>query len=545
MKFNRRILNESFIIFILLAVFYAVGNFIWWIINTPILPICYSALHFNDIFKPDFLFYNAPLVTYIMKFMFFVFGKEYYDLIIIFVNYIFFLIPLYFIYKIGVEFKDKETGNIAMILFALVPAVYGLSRQYGHQDYHIIAGITFNIYCLIKTDYFNNKKWVVWYGISVGLGLIIKDAFLLYFFMPFIYISILGFVKNRDRIKTIINILIAVTGASLISGWHYFRPEIIRKVLNEPIVETVPVFSFNSLRFTTTGLWEYLLSFPIFLVAIIGLLYFIWKYKGKYKNVILLWFFIPWGIITFMPHIKMPEYGVGFIPAMILMGSVFISSAVNGRIKKLIIIILFIIIGVLQYIDFSFNKLNISLFKLELKWQGYTTSYYNTNNSLITLDYNVQKVIIKTVKYLESNYSNKKCKIYIADYIDTYGLLAYVNIKNVDCTWPDKEGYGNRDVLKSDIIILFGNQKTKTIEQLIESQISRMEEYPWARVKDKQNFIKEETKRIKCIYNDIEKYYRIIDVFYISSPANAELKMTLFGRKDQFSDTKIQINLNK
>ncbi|MDD5102300.1 MAG: glycosyltransferase family 39 protein, partial [Endomicrobiaceae bacterium] len=152
-------ISNTKIIFIVIAIWYAVGNFIWWQINTPIIPYDIAARHFLDIFTEGYLFYNAPLLTYIMRFMFYIFGKEYFDLIIIFINYIFFLIPLYFIYKIGTELKDKETGNIAMILFAMVPAIYGMSRQYGHQDYHIIAAIAFNIYCLIKTDHFKNLKW--------------------------------------------------------------------------------------------------------------------------------------------------------------------------------------------------------------------------------------------------------------------------------------------------------------------------------------------------------------------------------------------------
>ena len=84
--------DSSFIIFIAIALFYAIGNFIWWKINTPIIPVTISALHFNDIFKDGYLYYNAPLITWIMKSMFYIFGKKYFDLQIIGVNYIFFLI---------------------------------------------------------------------------------------------------------------------------------------------------------------------------------------------------------------------------------------------------------------------------------------------------------------------------------------------------------------------------------------------------------------------------------------------------------------------
>ncbi|MDD3065044.1 MAG: hypothetical protein PHI20_02155 [Endomicrobiaceae bacterium] len=166
---------------------------------------------------------------------------------------------------------------------------------------------------MIKTDYFRDRKWTIWYGISVGLGLMIKDAFLAYFFVPFLYIVISGLIEKTDKIK-IINILTATAIGSLIAGWHYFKIDVIKNFLFEPTTETTSIFAFESLRVMTTRLWEDLLSPPIFLIFIIGLIFFILKYKGKYKNVVLLWFFVPWVIIMLMSHNKRPEYGLGFIP---------------------------------------------------------------------------------------------------------------------------------------------------------------------------------------------------------------------------------------
>ena len=122
--------DSSLIIFFIISIWYLIGNIIWWKINTPIIPQGICALHFFDAFQNSWLYsLNAPLITWIIKGIFYVFGKEYFDLQIIILNYFFFLIALCFMYKIGLELKDKETGNIAMILFALTPAVYGLSRQ--------------------------------------------------------------------------------------------------------------------------------------------------------------------------------------------------------------------------------------------------------------------------------------------------------------------------------------------------------------------------------------------------------------------------------
>lgn len=357
--------NSSFIIFILIAVFYAIGNFVWWKLNTPVIPDFISALHFYDIFRDGYLYYNAPLITWIMKSLFFVFGKKYFDLQIIFMNYVFFLTALFFIYKTGYELKNKLAGNISMILFALTPVVYINSVHYGHQDWHVMIAMIVNIYCLIKTDNFTSRKWSVLYGISVGLGLLVKDEFLACFFVPWLYVVISGLKEKQDKIK--INILIAILIGSLIAGCHYFRLDIIYKVIREPIIET---FS-SSLRVSTLGLSEYILSPFLFILFVTGLIYFIYKYQNQKQNkyIILLWFFVPWTIITFMPHNKLAEYCLCFVPAMILIISFFLAS-----IKNYILLIITVIICSLQYISFLY-EVNNPLFKINLGG----VKYYDTS----------------------------------------------------------------------------------------------------------------------------------------------------------------------
>ena len=368
-------IDSSFILFLSISFLYLVFNFVWWYLNTPVIIDGISAVHFADVFENSFLYRNAPLITWIMKGMFFLFGKEYFDLQIIFVNYLFFLISLYFIYKIAVEIKDKETGNITMVLFAITPAIYGLSRQYGHQDYHIIAAITANIYCLIKTDYFKNLKWSVLYGITVGIGLLIKDEFLAYFFIPWLYIVIISFVENIN-IKKIINVLITILIGCSISGFHYFQDWIILKLINEPFTETVPVFSFDSIKIVTISLWEDLLSVPIFVIFIIGLVYFLFKYRNQNKYLFIFWIAVPWLIVTFMPHHKKVEYFAGFIPAIILICSIFLTSLSDNVRKYTIGIVFFICI--MQYFILSYkpNVLDLKIGKFK---------YYNIGNECTSM----------------------------------------------------------------------------------------------------------------------------------------------------------------
>jgi len=413
-----------------------------------------------------------------------------------------------------------------MILFALSPAVYGMSRQYGHQDYHIIAGIIFNIYCLIKTDYFRNRKWTIWYGISVGLGLMIKDAFLAYFFVPFIYIVIVGLKDRADKTK-IVNIILAIAIGSLIAGWHYFRSFIIYKILYEPISEPAPIFCFASLRVTTIGLWEELLSPPIFLVFIIGLIYFIWKYKGKYKNIILLWFFVPWTIMIFMLHGKLPEYGAGFIPAMILISAIFISDIKKVYIKKTVIILL---IGVLflQYVNFSYQIFDIGIFNINYENEKYKISYYNKNSDLIWIDKKSIQLNLKFSQYLKSNYSNKRIKIdeFVPANIDIEGILANMALNDFDCTSGQ---YEYEDILLGDIIIIFGTQKT--VKQLVDLKNNKMFEKPVEATRITKDYEREVVKSAQLILEEMQQNYHPIDVFYLDESKNEDKKVTILARK--------------
>jgi hypothetical protein len=186
---------------------------------------------------------------------------------------------------------------------------------------------------------------------------------------------------------------------SLIAGCHYFRFTIIRKILADPIIEPLPIFSFESLRITTVGLSEYLLSPPIFILFIIGLIYFIYKYKSQNKWIILLWLIVPWTIITFMPHHKLAEYCLCFVPALILIISVFLEN-----IKSYILLIITIIICSFQYICLVY-EIDNTLFKINFDGiKYYDTSVFDT---LSLKDKKEIEFYIKVIKSFYTQSINK------------------------------------------------------------------------------------------------------------------------------------------
>ena len=508
--------DSSFIIFLTIILLYATGNLIWWKINTPVILTDISAYHFFDVFDNSFLYYNAPLLTWIMKSVFFIFDKKYFDLEIIIINYIFFLIGLISIYGIGKELKDKETGNISMILFALTPAVYLLSRQYGHQDWHIMIALTVNMYSLIKLNNFKSLKWCILYGISVGFGLLIKDEFLPYFFVPWLYVVTRSLMENieKDKIK---NILLTIIIGSLIACCHYFRFEIINKIWCEPITEPVNnIFAFDNLRITTIGLGEYLLSLPIFILFVISFIWFIIKFKSSNKWIILLWLIVPWLIILFMPHHKEPEYCLGFVPCIILLISLYISNISKPVLKKVLLIIL-VLLCFFQYLDFSYNILPFDFY---INFKNKQIHYFDKNKYKYIKNINIESLIY----YLKRNFQNCSVFLYRIGYEDIYFFL---NINNF-------ETYSYLDnIPKADIIIDIENTSVLDKEYIFNTAKKILSEHPEKSDFDNvRNFI---YKKLDDL--DINNNFVLIDSFYLDEKnKSSKNHISILGKKDLFNE---------
>ncbi len=505
--------DSSFIIFASISILYFVGNFIWWCLNTPAIPTGSSVIYFSYIFKDGLLYYAAPLLIWIMKVMFFIFGAQYFDLQVIFVNYILFLIALYFVYKIGLELKNKETGNIAMLLFALTPAVYGMSRQYGHQDWQTMIAMTANIYCLIKLNGFKDKKWSILYGITVGLGLLIKDAFLMFFFIPWLYTVIRSLVEKVEKNKAV-NILITIILGASIAGIHYFRPLIIYKVFHEPVIETVQSFYLRNLKIMTIGLSEYLLSPPIFILFIVSLIWFIFKYKNKNKIVLLLWFIIPWITIVLMPTITLPEYGTGFIPAIVLIISIYISH-VYKKILKFLLIFFVMIICSLQFLMFSYGIIDNSSINADYKDDELPLAYFiNVNYTDRNSNFTIQ-----LLEHL-NKYKDDTLYIEMGNDIDILELKLLMILKGYDRkiddifsveTFYDK-GKGNGFIEDKSISILARKELTNLeiaeyIYQFTKGNFNKSPEHKKQEMQEILNKIDEGKKYVKDNFYFIEDFY--------------------------------------
>lgn len=521
-------LNKSTILFFIISLFYAITNYIYWILNTPIVPYNVDALHFMDIFRQSILYYNAPLIPTIIKSSFYWLNPKYFDLIIIFVNYIFFLAGLYCIYQIGKLISSIKTGQISMILFSLTPAVYSLSRFYGRQDYHVMIMMIVSIYCLIKTDFFTNMKWTISYSIFIALGLLCKDSFIVYFIIPYIYIIVRSLKNNLSK-NVLINVILSFIIILLLSSIHYLRPIIIFKLFFEPISETETLNILQSIFKLTFGLSQELLALPLFILFIISFLWYLLKYKNIYKQILVLWLFIPWITLLLMQHYKENIFCMGMIPPIIIISSIYITN-IHKTILRKILIYFFIILGLLQFFEYSFN-INIGFTKIATDFKETHFCYFNQetytenkNKKHMNLLNNLLKIISKyKLNKIYIRYNTEIVKLRFVDFLN------YMNLNGIFFYYDSLMSW--TDCSTIDTVIYIGdylsikNQLEEYIKDIVEHPISQMDNIDILHYSNEFLGFSNERK------NYIKENFIVENEFNIIDNLNNTVKVTILVRK--------------
>jgi 4-amino-4-deoxy-L-arabinose transferase-like glycosyltransferase len=414
--------KNPYILIFVIALSFLAGNIIWYLINTPILITeSDSATHFLEIFY-NLPAYNAPAITFLFKTLFFVFGTRHFDLIIILVNYIFFIGSLIMIFKITKLMKNEFAGLMATLLFSLTPVIYALSRMYGINDYQLIFPITVNMYTLMKSDFFRNRKWSLLYGLSTAFGMLVKDSFIIFFPGALIYaIAKIYLLKNKKPV--LFNIFFSAFITLILISFHYFRMHIMEKILLRPLMNSGNIFEFEKISVFTIGLYEEMLSIPIFILFLIGLFYYLKKYKNDNKYILFSFLVFPWVILMLMPCDKIVAYGTAFIPALSIITSIGITSLPEKLRKTLLPIV--ITLCILQYISFSYN-INMGFDKVFFSYGSRVFRIYN--NTKDTLFY------LPTKEHLSLLKINKKGEP-VPDYDirNCFALLKHIkNLKNIN-----------------------------------------------------------------------------------------------------------------
>jgi len=89
-------------------------------------------------------------------------------------NILFMALMFFSVFKIGEVISGKKTGFFAVMILSFYPIIYGMSRKF-MLDYSLTAVLCLSVYFLIKSDYFRNFKYVIFFGLSLAAGAVNKS----------------------------------------------------------------------------------------------------------------------------------------------------------------------------------------------------------------------------------------------------------------------------------------------------------------------------------------------------------------------------------
>jgi len=296
----------------------------------------------------------TPLFPFLASFTIFFWGSSADSLTM--ANIPFVGILLFALYQIGRKIHNEESGVLSGLIVLFYPMVVGLSRAF-MLDFPLLAMSALSLYFLLYSERFENRAYSILFGISFGLGMLTKPAFLTFVIVPLGYVACLAVfgifqsdLKPWGRLRCLSRLLIPLAVGVLVAGLWYgpnFKPFMFySKAVSSMGAD---VFDVNSILYYLDAMMVYQTGLPFFALFVFGLLRL-----NKHVNKQDAWLLLLWGlstylIQTFVPH-KTAWQDIGILLPVCVVSAIGISSL--GRWRKLAIGLVGLV-GLLQFLSFS------------------------------------------------------------------------------------------------------------------------------------------------------------------------------------------------
>lgn len=285
------------------------------------------------------------------------------------------LILLVSIFYLGILFFNSKIALFACLLVQLIPALYYYRLEF-LLDYPLTVIVTFSFTCL-SYWYFTKTQFSWWLaillGISFGLGVMLKQTFVFFLFLPicFAFISLFVYKKWHKLTQLITSFIIAIL---VFFPWYRTNWLLIftsgkRATIDSAILEGDP--SLNTLQaWTFYGeVLPYLLSWHLLIIPFICLIYLGLKYftnkSAKFTNIIT---FIQHNFYQNQRNIKNNNYSLTFLISiwlfMFLIGGYLLSSLNMNKDARYILPLLPVFTLILSAFIYSYQAVGSKLLKI-------------------------------------------------------------------------------------------------------------------------------------------------------------------------------------
>lgn len=323
-------------------------------------------------------------------------------------SYLFyFYLLIFFTYKLGEIIKDKITGLWASILVSFFPTIFGFSRVY-MLDFPITALLTLGIYLMLKSNYFENKKYTFFFALTLAAALLHKQTYLIYISAPIILYLIYSIKKNK--ILALKNFILIILSTLFTIPWYYSSYQnqitLIKMSLHLPQLDLAKVsilFYQNFYRYHLHPILT-IIFYPCLLLFILS--------KVKHKSIILSWLMMPFLYIMLFYYETLPRHTLAILPAISIIISFSlrnILTLINIKTLRYFIYSILMIFLFSQFFLLCYpkkrGKITDRSLELRYHWQGMLT-YQTFDYSFFDYILNevLQKMRLKEEKLLYIGY---------------------------------------------------------------------------------------------------------------------------------------------
>ncbi|MGQ4645867.1 phospholipid carrier-dependent glycosyltransferase [Lyngbya aestuarii] len=209
------------------------------------------------------------------------------------------------VYSLGVQLFNSRVGLWAAGLTMLLPGLYRYRLEF-LLDYPLTAVVTLNFCCLtvwrrktfatkLKVEKRNQLAttliWAILFGLSLGLALMVKQTALLFLLTPILW-TIIGVIRQRywgklAQLSAGLLVSVLVFGSWYRINWLLILTSGKRATIDSAIAEGDPALNTLDAWIYYWKILPYLVSWPLLLVPIVGLVFYVIKnypLKIKHKN---------------------------------------------------------------------------------------------------------------------------------------------------------------------------------------------------------------------------------------------------------------------
>jgi 4-amino-4-deoxy-L-arabinose transferase-like glycosyltransferase len=316
---------------------------------------------------------------------------------------------------------ERKAANITMgVLAALLTVCYHFSAWLLHDgflDYPLMAIVAASFALLIKAGDFLNLKDAALFGVAAGFGMLTKQTFVFFLFLPAIYIT-LRVLWSRN-LKAILNLTLAGTLIAAISAIWY-APHLkevidIYKVNREAAINEneAPLYSIMSNLYYAHGVISPQIQLPLGILFFGGLIYSLVR-RRKESRMLYLW--LVSGLMAFtMVANKDLRYTVPILPAVAMLSVCWVGDLrfdIRDKFKLALKVTPLALIAVWCFVSF-FNAqwpadgeghfINSPRFR----WMVFARNYFGFDHKPLPHDWGVPKIVEAVDKDWRENPPNK------------------------------------------------------------------------------------------------------------------------------------------